>query len=410
MDTQGQWSQPGLSRRGFLKGAMLGSLGAAALGATPYAMARALIAGKTAADVQGAGVPKGIVRLNFNENPLGPSPKAVEAVVQHLHEANRYWGNNSEIFMRLNTMAGIKFDDLDLTKNEEQQKAWERNRTYLSDGSANILRAATMTYLQDGGELIEAEPGYGDVSQLGTFLQKEMGRKITVTRVPLTPEKRHDLDAMRKAITPQTKLVVVTNPNNPTGTIVSRAELERFIDSVQETVKVLVDEAYIDFVKDPNYKNAADLACTRPNVLVTRTFSKVYGLPGLRIGYALAMPKTTNGFWLYTSFPAPISLHAALAALDDAEHIRRSKQVIWEGREYLYKELKALNLSYTPTESNFMVVEVKDPKAIVEKLAKQKVFVRNAENNWNVKNHIRVSIGTMEENEAFIATLRQVLA
>ncbi|MBI4553413.1 MAG: aminotransferase class I/II-fold pyridoxal phosphate-dependent enzyme [Candidatus Latescibacteria bacterium] len=411
MDTWGLGMQPGVSRRGFLKGAMLGSLGAVALGSTPYAMARALLAGKTAADVQGYGIPKGIVRLNFNENPLGPSPKALEAVTQHLHEVNRYGGWPEELFPKLNKINGNPMTGLDSKNEEEQRKAWEQNRIFLANGSAALLRLAAMAYLFNGGELIEAEPGYGDVSGWASWMVRRKKRPITITRVPLTPDKRHDLDAMRKAITAETKLIIVTNPNNPTGTIVSREALEKFIDSVPETVTVLVDEAYIHFVKDPAYKNAADLAVTRPNVLVTRTFSKVYGMPGIRVGYAIGTQKVMENFWIYDEPQfSSLSLYAANAALDDEEHVRKSKQVVWEGREYLSRELKALNLSYTPSEANFIVVDVKDPKALVEQLAKQKVFVRNAEAMWKVTNHIRVSIGTMEENEVFINALRQALA
>ncbi|MBI4553354.1 MAG: aminotransferase class I/II-fold pyridoxal phosphate-dependent enzyme [Candidatus Latescibacteria bacterium] len=416
LERQDQTFHDGLSRRGFLRGMMIGGIGAATLGASPSAMARALLSGKTAADIQGAGVAKGIVRLNQNENPLGPSPKAVEAITKHLHELNRYVDDFSVImnlYMRLNMMNGVRFDDLNLQNpaREDMQKAQERNRVFLSDGSANILRAVTLTYLQDGGEVIEAEGGYGDVSEFAMIL-KQRGRDVTVTRVPLTAEKRHDLEAMRKAITPQTKLVVITNPNNPTGTIVSHDELERFVNSVPETVKILVDEAYIHFVKDPAYKNAADLALSRPNVLVSRTFSKVYGLPGLRVGYALGMPKDFQLFWVFTGSVTQnlLCLHGALAALDDVEHVRRSQQTIWDAREYLSKELKAMNLSYTPTESNFMVIEVKNPQAVVEQLAKQKVLIRDAERRWGVKGHIRVSVGTMEENEVFINALRQALA
>ena len=119
------------------------------------------------------------------------------------------------------------------------------------------------------------------------------------------------------------------------------------------------------------------------------------------------MPDTLNNFWVYTSFPSPIAIHAGTAALDDDAHVQATKQAIWDGRKYLYKELDAMGLSYTRTQSNFVVINVKNTKSVTENLARQKVFVRDAERIWNVTGHIRVSIGTREENEAFINALRQ---
>lgn len=405
-----QWSH--LTRRRFLKGTVLGGLGATLFGSASVTLAKAFLAGKTAADIRGAGVSPGIVKLDQNENPLGPSPKAIQAIQQHLHELNRYLGSYPfELVFKLNRLAGVNVDDLKPNPNtrEEWDAFWKRNAIFLADGSGNILRAAAFTYLENGGHVIEAEGGYGDVSEFAQDPQRK-GRNVTITRVPLTPEKRHDLEAMRKAITPETKLVVITNPNNPTGTLVSHEALEQFVNSVPETVKVLIDEAYIDFVRDPNYRNAAGLALARPNVLVTRTFSKVYGLPAIRMGYAISHQSNVEGFWNYTGSWNTLTLVAANAALDDAEHIRKSKQAIWDGREYLARELKAMNLSCTPTESNFMVIEVKDPKTVAQRLAQQKVFVRDADRRWGIKSHIRVSVGTLEENEVFINTLRQVLS
>jgi histidinol-phosphate aminotransferase len=399
----------GVSRRRFLQQAVAGGMGVMALSNTPDVLARVMAQGTAPADVQGAGVAKGLVRLNFNENPLGPSPMALKAIRDHLHETNRYGSDASPIFSKLNAMAGVNTDDLDMSKRADQRTFWEkRNRIHMSDGSGNLLKAAAMEYLMDGGEVIEAEPGYSEVSEYGDFLKKELGKNVKVTRVPLSSGMKHDLEAMRKAVTEETRLVVITNPNNPTGTIVPRADLEQFVDSMPDHVTVLIDEAYIDFVTEPGYQSMADIAIARPRVLVTRTLSKVYGLPGLRVGYAICMPETVKNFWVYTSFPSPVAIHGATAALDDKDHIFATQNAIQEGREYLYSELDKLGLTYTPSQSNFMVVQVGDAKQIADKLAKQKVFVRNADRNWGVKNHIRVSIGTREENEAFINTLRQV--
>jgi len=403
-------SRIALSRRQFLKTSAIGSLGAAALSSAPESMAKALALGISDPGEQVDGIPSGIARLNFNENPLGPSPKAIEAIRTHLHDINRFGINASDLFKGLNRMAGVDYSDLDLHKREDQDKMWKRNRVYLSDGSGNLLRAAAFACLRNGGEVIEANPGYGNVSEHASYMVDELGMDVKVNRVPLTSEFRHDLDAMHKEVNDRTKLVVVTNPNNPTGTVVPRADLEQFIASMPDHVTVLVDEAYMDYVKEPGYKSMGDVAVSRPNVLVTRTFSIIFGLPGVRVGYALAVPETLKNFWVYTCFPSSIALHAATAALEDTGHVAATRQMTWEGRDYLYRELDAMGLSYVRTESNFMLVEVGDAEEITRKLARLNVYVRNADRTWKVNNHVRVSIGTREENQSFITALRQVSA
>jgi histidinol-phosphate aminotransferase len=404
----------GLSRRGFLSSALLGGVGVAAFaGLSPEAMARALIEGKTAADIKGMGVRPGIVDLDQNENPLGPSPLAIEAVKAHLHELNRYMNDFPvEMYMKLNMMSGVSFEGLNLQNptREDMREAQHRNRVSMAPGSTELLRALTLFALEKGGQAIEAEGGYGDIARYTQSLQQR-GRNATLTRVPLTQEKRHDLKAMQKAVTAETKLVVITNPNNPTGTIVPYEEIGWFIDNVPPSVLVIVDEAYIDFVKDPNYKNAAAYAIAKPNVVVTRTFSKIYGLAGVRMGYALGHPETLDGLWLYTGWMMPtLSIYAAAAALNDAEHIRTSRETILAGREYLSAELTKMGTPFTPSEANFLIIDVgKDPESIIRYLYGKNVMVRNA-GNWGIKNHLRVSIGTPDELEVFISTFKEALA
>jgi histidinol-phosphate aminotransferase len=400
-----------LTRRRFLKGTVLGGVGVSLLGSTPMVFARALLTGKTPAEIRGAGVEPGIVRLAQNENPLGPSPKAIEAVQAFLPRMNRYMNNFPfEFVHRLNAMVGSDVSKVSLNpqSREEWQAFQENNHIFLADGSGNILKAAALTYLDKGGHLIEAENGYGDVSEFASDLQQR-GRNITITRVPLTADKRHDLDAMRKAITSETRLVVITNPNNPTGTIVPHEDLVRFVESVPESVKILIDEAYADFISDPNYKRATDLAIARTNVLVVRTFSKVYGLPAVRMGYAVTHGSATEGFWNYTGSWNEMSLVAANAALKDEEHIRKSRQVVMEGRAFLEKEFKAMGIEYVPSQASFMIFKLDDPGKVVRELQKQNVFIRDASRMWGVKGYARVSIGTPDELDAFLTVLQQTL-
>lgn len=334
---------------------------------------------------------------------------ALEAIRSHLHEMNLYGVNTTTLLMKLNQMAGIDFGDLDLSRRSDLNEMWRKNRVYLSDGSGNLLRAAAFTLLRQGGEVVEAEPAYGDVAEHAGFMDSELGVNVNTVRVPLTTDMRHDLEGMRSAVHSRTRLVVVTNPNNPTGTIVTPDSLEQFILSIPEEVVVLVDEAYVDYVQAPEFRSMAYLAISRPNVLVTRTFSNVYGLPGLRIGYALGMPDTFKHFWMYTSFPSPIAIYAARAALDDASHVANSKQLTWGGREFLYNQLDEMGLAYVQTESNFLIVDVGDSERITRELARLGVFVRNAERIWKLNGRIRVSIGTESDNEAFVNALRRII-
>lgn len=402
------WEQ--LSRRRFLKGTLLSGAGLTLLGTSPIAFAKAFIKGKTAADIRGAGVEAGIVRLSSNENPLGPSPKAMEAIRNCLPTLNRYPnGYPMELAMKLNKLAGVSMEGVKMNpQNREEWNAFsEKNFLFLADGSGSILKAASYSIFEKGGHLIEAEHGYGDVSEFVSDLQQR-GHNVTITRVPLKPDLSHDLDAMRKAVTSETKLVVITNPNNPTGTIVPHEDIVKFVDSLPETVKVLLDEAYTDFIGDPSYIRGSDLAISRPNVFVVRTFSKVYGLPGLRVGYAIGKPSNFNGFWNYTGSWSTPALVGANAALDDVEHIAASKRVVSEGRLFLEKEFKTLGIEYVPSEASFIAFKMDDPDKIANELQKRKVFIRNA-GNWGLKGYCRVSMGTADELDAFITTLREVL-
>jgi histidinol-phosphate aminotransferase len=406
MKTRPEEKRSSPSRRRFLRQSAAGALGLSALSKAGGAMAQTLSPDTIPAQT---GVPSGIVRLNFNENPAGPSPKALEAIRSHLHEMNLYGMNTTALLMKLNQMAGIDFSDLDLSRRSDLNEMWRKNRVFLSDGSGNLLRAAAFTLLRQGGEVVEAEPAYGDVSEHADFMDSELGINVKTVRVPLTRDMRHDLDGMRSAVHSRTRLVVVTNPNNPTGTIVTPASLERFILSIPEEVVVLVDEAYVEYVQAPGFRSMAHLAISRPNVLVTRTFSKVYGLPGLRMGYALGMPDTFKHFWMHTSFPSPIAIHAAGAAVDDAPHVANSKQTTWRGRDFLYSRLDEMGLTYVQTESNFLIVDVGDSDRITRELARSGVFVRNAERLWKLNGHIRVSVGTDSDNDAFVNALRRII-
>lgn len=407
-----------VSRRGFLKGALVGA-GALSL-SSRLALAEALVTGKrplTMDDIQGNGVMKGIVQISANENPLGASPRAIEAVAQHMFEMNRYSFGTRLPFM-LHKLHGIALGDFNLANLDFDNPASfralrEKLRIMISAGSGPILQTIGLMTVGDGtGEVIEAQPGYGQVAMV-TESFKMTGAKTNVIRVPLTTDYKHDLNAMLKAITPKTTCVTITNPNNPTGTLISHDDLTKFIDAVPPTVMVFIDEAYIHFAQEPNYKDGIDLALSRENVIVARTFSKIYGLAGMRIGYAIAGPKMLGKLMLYSGFGGGLSVlsdAAATAAIEDDDFVGRSKKVVADGKSYLYSEFKAMGLEYIPSHTNFMMVDLKrNSQEVVRELRKRRVMIRSGMGQWNMPNFIRVSIGTQEELEVFISTLKDVL-
>ncbi|MBT5874455.1 MAG: aminotransferase class I/II-fold pyridoxal phosphate-dependent enzyme [Candidatus Latescibacteria bacterium] len=404
-----------LSRRSFLRRAGIAGAGLIATGSVVNeAAASAFLQGKTASDITGAGVPPGLVDLDQGENALGPSPMAVEAVKGHLLEMNRYLNNPPpELYRKLNLMSGVSYEGLDLENpsQEEGQEIYRRNRVMVtSGGSTSLLRATTFASLERGGHVIESAGGYGDVSGFANALQQR-GRNVTITRVPLRADMNQDLPATLDAINEETKLIAITNPNNPTETIISHQDFTDFVDKVPESVLVLIDEAYIDFVRQPNYQNALSLAISRPNVIVLRTFSKAYGLSGIRTGYGVSHPSNFNNLYLYTDRWLPtLSAYAATAALDDHEHIANTRRLVGAGYSYLTRELDAMGMQYVPSESNFVSINVgKDPNGIINYLRGKNVLIRNAE--WmGVKNHIRVTIGTQDELEVFISTFKEALS
>jgi histidinol-phosphate aminotransferase len=227
--------------------------------------------------------------------------------------------------------------------------------------------------------------------------------------VKLRPDWSLDLEAMAKAIDSETRIVTVCNPNNPTGQILDPAELRRFLDQVPEDVLVPIDEAYIHFADDPDYPSAIPLARDYPNVIVSRTFSKAYGLGGARVGYGIANPellKKLRRFGLGDLNKNTLSIAAALGALDDPDHVRNTVEAVRAGKKYLYAQLEALGYRPIRTQTIFVTVEVgKGVKALIEALRERKVKVREA---FDMEGYMRISVGLPRENETVIEELRRI--
>jgi len=408
----------GFTRRRFMKGALLGA-GALASGSA-WDIAQAMATGKKAADVRGYGVEAGQVNIGANENPLGASPRAVAAIAENLHKINRY-DFGIDLPVRLNKEHGTLGDEdfkLDFGDMRSFMRFREMNRVMVTPGSGPILQALAVNAASNGAESVEAVPGYGTVSRAFQSFQM-MGKDVTAVRVPTTSDFVHDLDAMKAAITPKTTLITITNPNNPTGTIVPYDDLVSFVDAVPEHAIVFIDEAYIHFVRDPDYKDAVDLALERENVVVARTFSKIFGLAGMRIGYAIGGQRMMDMLMAHMGFfgggLSTLGMHAALAAMDDHEFVDRTKKVVNDGKDYLSGEFDRLGLAYTPSHGNYMIVDVKrDSRRMGMELRNRGVMIRSGSGYRTrevdlLGNHLRVTIGKPDELEVFVNELEDIL-
>jgi len=215
----------------------------------------------------------------------------------------------------------------------------------------------------------------------------------------------HDLEAMSDAVTSRTKMIFIGNPNNPTGTINRKEEFERMMEKVPENILVVLDEAYYEYVSDPDYADSMRYLHSEKNVLILRTFSKIYGLAGLRIGYGIAKKEVLNNMnRLREAFNTnTLAQRAAVAALNDSEHVSHSRNINETGKKFLYEELASIGVKYVPTEANFLYILVENAMAVYEGLMKMGVIIRPMG-----PNAIRVTIGLPEENKRFIDTFKTV--
>jgi histidinol-phosphate aminotransferase len=327
-----------------------------------------------------------IIKLASNENPLGPSPAALAAMQKVLAHLNLYPdGNAFYLKRRLADTLGVDAENL-----------------VLGNGSSELIEFVGHALLEPGADVV--------MSQYSFLLYFLITRLFNANPV-VVPARNyaHDLPAMLAAITPRTRVVFVANPNNPTGTLASRAEVIRFLDAVPENVLVVMDEAYLNFLEEP-----ADLLPLirggRANLLLLRTFSKIFGLAGLRIGYGIAHPDVVANLEIIR---APFNINSiaqagALAALDDADHVRRTRANNTAGLRFFDAGFRALGLEFIPSVGNFILVRVGDGKRIFEEMQKHGVIVRPM-GGYDLPDWVRISIGTAAENERCLAALRGVL-
>lgn len=330
------------------------------------------------------GIPRAI-KLASNENPLGPSPKALAVLAETAATLHRYPDGGAH---RLR--AGLA-DRYKLTS----------DYVILGNGSDEILGLLARAFLSPGDEAVMADQ---------TFVIYKMEVTAAHGNPVIVPLKQwhHDLPAMAGAITNRTRLVFICNPNNPTGTMATAADVDAFMDRVPDDVIVIFDEAYYEYVQDQHVPDSLNWVTQRRNVIVLRTFSKIYGLAGLRVGYGLTTPEIA-GYLNRIRPPFNVNTmaqRAALAALTDDEHVARSRALNAAEMATVRAGLVALGFQPVPSQANFLLFDVgRDGRAVFEALLRQGVIVRHIEGRL-----LRVTIGLPEENRYFLDALKKVLS
>ncbi|QGU32870.1 histidinol-phosphate transaminase [Thermochromatium tepidum] len=329
------------------------------------------------------------IKLASNENPLGPGVRARAAIETALAELGRYPDGGGFALRRA------------LAEHHGLSPA----AVTIGNGSNDVLDLIARVFLQPGAESVFSEYAFAVYS----IATQSVGAKARVARAR---DYGHDLEAMARLVTDRTRVVWIANPNNPTGTWLAAAPLKSFIGALPKTCLVVVDEAYTEYVSEPDFPDATHWIETFPNLIVTRTFSKAYGLAALRVGYALSDPRIAE---LLNRVRQPFNVNAlaqaaAIAAINDPEHIRASVELNRAGMKQLTTAFERLGLAYIPSVGNFVTVDCGRPATpINEALLKRGVIVRPL-GNYGMPNHLRISIGLESENARFIAAFEDVLA
>ncbi len=331
---------------------------------------------------------RGAIKLASNENPLGAGPRAMEALAQALANIARYPdGGGFALKSAIARRHGV--DPACVT---------------LGNGSNDILELAARCFVSAGDEVVFSEHAFA----VYPIVTQAVGARAVV--VPAR-DWGHDLDAMLAAVTGRTRLVFIANPNNPTGTWLRRTELAHFIGQLPDSVVVVLDEAYAEYVEEPDYPNGIEWTGRYPSLVVARTFSKAYGLAGLRMGFGISDPVLAD---LLNRVRQPFNVNslaqaAAVAALEDTGHLERSRRLNGEGMRQLTGGFRALGLRFIPSVGNFVSVELPLPgREVYERLLRRGVIVRPVD-NYGMPHHLRVTVGLPEENSRFLESLAQVL-
>jgi histidinol-phosphate aminotransferase len=329
----------------------------------------------------------GAVKLASNENPLGPSPLAVAALRAAIDDLNRYPDGGSVMLIRkIAAHHGLTPAHI-----------------FMGCGSVEILNLLAYLFIRPGLNAVTSEHAFA-------IYELVVAASGGVTKTAPMRDYTFDLDAIGDAVDAQTRVVWLANPNNPTGTIYRRSAWERLLKRLPDHVVIVADEAYFEFVRDSEYPNALDYLAEQEKLIVLRTFSKIFGLAGLRVGYGAAHPALVN---LLNNVRQPFNINllaqaAVLAAMDDNDYVRRTLEVNAQGIDYLQREFRRLELGFVPTQGNFFLVDVGDGVKVFDALLRRGVIVRPM-HGYGFPRHVRISVGLPEENRKLIEALTAVL-
>lgn len=346
------------------------------------------VPGKPIEEVQRQLGLKKVYKMASNENPFGPSPKALCSMRRSLKDLNRYPDANC-FYLRQEIAKRLKV---------------QANQLIFGNGSDEIIVLATRAFIQKGDEVVIAHP---------TFLIYDIASRINAARVVKVPLRnfRYDLSAMLSAITSKTKIIFIANPDNPTGTYVTKKEVENFVKAVPSDILIFLDEAYYEYAPKKDYPDSFSLMQRHKNVLFTRTFSKFYALAGLRIGYGVGDHSLID---ILNRIREPFNVNsiaqeAALAALSDKKYYQSIFRKNEKEKKRLYEKLKKMGVFYVPSATNFILIDIKQKGSqVFQRLLQKGVIVRDM-TGWGFDTFIRVTVGDRHQNDAFIKHLKEIL-
>ncbi|MDD3375641.1 MAG: histidinol-phosphate transaminase [Candidatus Omnitrophica bacterium] len=329
-----------------------------------------------------------VFKLASNENPYPPSPKVLAQIAKESKMLNRY-PDGSCFYLRQVLAKRFKVSQKQLI---------------FGNGSDEIIIMAARAFAGRGDEVIVAQP---------TFLMYQIASRISGAIIKAVAQKNHryDLKAIKKAVTPKTKIIFIANPDNPTGTYVTKKEVEMFLKGLRKDILVFFDEAYFEFVEKKDYPDTLNLLKQYKNIIVTRTFSKFYSLAGLRIGYGVASEELID---ILNRVREPFNVNsiaqtAALTALEDKKYYTDVFKIIKKEKRYLCQQITKMGLTFVKSETNFILINVKsDSTKIFQQLLHKGIIVRDM-TSWGLAGFIRVTVGRTNENKYFIKALKEIL-
>lgn len=331
---------------------------------------------------------KSVIKLASNENPYDASPRVLRAMTAASRTVNRY-PDGACHYLRKELSARLKVN---------------QNQIIFGNGSDEVIVLAVRAFVREGDEVVIAKP---------SFLIYEIASLIEGAKVCGVPLKnfRYDLEGMKHAVTAKTKIIFVGNPDNPAGTYIPRSDLKKFITEIRKDILIFIDEAYFEYVHANDYPNGIEFIKDHANVVVTRTFSKMYGLAGLRVGFGIGDPAVID---VLNRLREPFNVNsiaqaAAIACLKDKKYYQGIAKSVEEERRFLYAGFEKLDIHYEESHTNFVLLRVKNDSTVVSQaLLKKGVIIRDM-NAWGLKNYIRITIGSRKENRILLKALQEVL-